>query len=57
MSKYAKYLPTVGALLLVLANAASPAVASFWAAHSAAAAFLAPLAVVVAHWLPSPSAS
>jgi hypothetical protein len=37
-----------------LANAATPAIAAFWMNHASAAAILAPLAVIVAHWLPSP---
>jgi len=41
-------------LLTALGNAATPAIAAFWANHATAAAILAPLAVVVAHWLPSP---
>jgi hypothetical protein len=44
-------------LLSSAASAATPAVAAFWASHSAAAALIAPLAIVVAHWLPSPIAS
>lgn len=55
MKKYAAYLPTVVLLLTSLANAATPAIAAFWMNHAAAAAIFAPLAVVVAHWLPSPS--
>jgi hypothetical protein len=30
---------------------------AFWANHAAVAAILAPLAVIVAHWLPSPYAA
>ena len=56
MKKYAAYLPTVVLLLTALASAATPAVAAFWMNHATAAAILAPLAVVVAHWLPSPYA-
>jgi len=56
LKKYASYLPTVMLLLTSLANAATPAIAAFWMKHAAAAAILAPLAVIVAHWLPSPSA-
>ncbi len=56
MKKYATYLPTVVLLLTTLANAATPAIATFWMNHAAAAAILAPLAVIVAHWLPSPYA-
>jgi hypothetical protein len=56
VKKYAAYLPTVILLLTSLANAATPAVAAFWMNHAAAAAMFAPLAIVVAHWLPSPSA-
>ncbi len=56
MKKYAAYLPTVVLLLTALANAATPAIAAFWMNHATAAAILAPLAVIVAHWLPSPYA-
>ncbi len=56
MKKYATYLPTVVLLLTTLANAATPAIATFWMNHAGAAAILAPLAVIVAHWLPSPYA-
>jgi hypothetical protein len=56
LKKYAAYFPTVMLLLTSLANAATPAVAAFWVRHSMAAAILAPLAVIVAHWLPSPAA-
>ena len=56
MEKYAAYLPTVVLLLTTLANAATPAIAAFWMNHATAAAILAPLAVIVAHWLPSPYA-
>jgi len=54
VKKYVSYLPTVVLLLTTLANAATPAIAAFWANHAAAAAVIAPLAVIVAHWLPSP---
>lgn len=54
MSKYVAYLPTAVLLLTTLANAATPAVAAFWMNHAEVAAVIAPLAVVVAHWLPSP---
>ena len=57
MKKYAAYLPTVVLLLTTIANAATPAIAAFWMKHATAAAILAPLAVIVAHWLPSPYAS
>ncbi|MGA8541530.1 MAG: hypothetical protein WB566_18660 [Terriglobales bacterium] len=57
MQKYAAYLPTVVLLLTTLANAATPAIAAFWMNHATAAAILAPLAVIVAHWLPSPHVS
>lgn len=57
MKKYATYLPTVVLLLTTLANAATPAIAAFWMNHAAAAAICAPLAVIVAHWLPSPYAA
>ncbi|MGA7560832.1 MAG: hypothetical protein WCF61_12140 [Terriglobales bacterium] len=55
MKKYAAYLPTVVLLLTSVANAATPAIAAFWMNHAAFAAIFAPLAVIVAHWLPSPS--
>ncbi|MGD0823349.1 MAG: hypothetical protein ABR908_02115 [Terriglobales bacterium] len=55
MKKYAVYLPTIVLLLTSLANAATPAIAAFWMNHAASAAIFAPLAVIVAHWLPSPS--
>ena len=54
MKKLAVYLPTIVLLFTTLANAATPAIAAFWAGHAAAAAIVAPLAVIVAHWLPSP---
>ena len=54
MKKYTPYLPTVVLLLTTLANAATPAIAAFWMNHASAAAIFAPLAVIVAHWLPSP---
>ena len=54
MKKYAAYLPTVVLLLTAIANAATPAIAAFWMNHAGVAAIFAPLAVVVAHWLPSP---
>jgi len=57
MKKYAAYLPTFVLLLTTLANAATPAIAAFWMNHATAAAILTPLAVIVAHWLPSPAAS
>ena len=56
MKKYAAYLPTVVLLLTTLANGATPAIAAFWMNHGTAAAIFAPLAVIVAHWLPSPYA-
>ncbi|MGA2425707.1 MAG: hypothetical protein ABSG07_17010 [Terriglobales bacterium] len=56
MTKFAVYLPTVMLLLTTFASAATPAIAAFWATHATAAAIVAPLAVVVAHWLPSPYA-
>jgi hypothetical protein len=55
VKKYAAYLPTVVLLLTSLANAATPAIVAFWMNHATAAAIFAPLAVIVAHWLPSPS--
>jgi len=57
VKKYAAYLPTVVLLLTTLANAATPAIATFWMNHATAAAIFAPLAVIVAHWLPSPYAA
>jgi len=57
VKKYAAYLPTVVLLLTALANTATPAIAAFWTNHATAAAVLAPLAVIVAHWLPSPYAT
>jgi hypothetical protein len=54
LKKYVNYLPTAVLLLTTLASAATPAVAAFWMNHAAAAAIFAPLAVIVAHWLPSP---
>jgi hypothetical protein len=56
LKKYAVYLPTVVLLLTAIANSATPAIAAFWASHASAAAIFAPLAVIVAHWLPSPYA-
>ena len=53
MNKFAVYLPTVVLLLTTLANAATPAIAG----HATTAAIAAPLAVIVAHWLPSPYTS
>ncbi len=57
MKKYTVYLPTVVLLLTTFANAVTPAIAAFWMNHATAAAIFAPLAVVVAHWLPSPANS
>jgi hypothetical protein len=57
LKKYASYLPTAMLLLTALANAATPAIAAFWMNHSTAAAIFAPVAVIVAHWLPSPYAA
>jgi integral membrane sensor domain MASE1 len=54
--KYAVYLPTIVLLLTTLANTATPVIATFWMNHATAAAIFAPLAVIVAHWLPSPYA-
>jgi hypothetical protein len=56
LKKYAAYLPTVALLLTAIANTATPAIAAFWASHAGVAAIFAPLAVIVAHWLPSPYA-
>ncbi len=55
MQKYAAYMPTLVLLLTVIANAATPAVTAFWTNHASAAAVIAPLAIIVAHWLPSPT--
>jgi hypothetical protein len=57
LKKYGSYLPTVILLLTTLANLATPAIAAFWASHATVAAIVAPLAVIVAHWLPSPAGS
>jgi hypothetical protein len=54
VKKYAAYVPTIVLLLTAIANTATPAIAAFWTDHAAAAAVVAPLAVIVAHWLPSP---
>jgi hypothetical protein len=54
LKKYAAYLPTVVLLLIAIANTATPAIAAFWASHASVAAIFAPMAVIVAHWLPSP---
>lgn len=56
MKKISAYLPTIILMLTAIASAATPAVTMFWANHAGAAAIVAPLAVIVAHWLPSPSA-
>jgi hypothetical protein len=56
VSKYRVYFPTVILLLTALANAATPAITAFWANHAGVAAIVAPLALLVAHWLPSPYA-
>jgi hypothetical protein len=56
LKKYAAFLPTIMLLLTTLANAATPSIAAFWMTHATAAAIFAPLAVIVAHWLPSPVA-
>jgi hypothetical protein len=55
MKKLSNYLPTLVLLLTALGNAVTPAIAVFWATHGTAAAIIAPLAVIVAHWLPSPA--
>jgi hypothetical protein len=57
LKKYTAYLPTVVLLLTAIANTTTPVIAAFWANHAAAAAIVAPLAVIVAHWLPSPYAA
>jgi hypothetical protein len=54
VKKYAAYLPTFVLLLTAIANTATPAISAFWASHASVAAIFAPLAVIVAHWLPSP---
>jgi len=56
LKKYTAYLPTVVLLLTAIANTATPAIAAFSASHASVAAIFAPLAVIVAHWLPSPYA-
>jgi hypothetical protein len=56
LKKYTVYLPTFFLLLSTLTSAATPALAAFWANHAAAAAIIAPMVVLVAHWLPSPNA-
>jgi len=56
LKKYAIYLPTIMLLLTALANATTPAIAAFWISHASAAAIVAPLAAIVAHWLPAPFA-
>lgn len=57
MKKYAAYLPTAVLLLTAIANTTTPVIAAFWANHAGAAAIVAPLAVIVAHWLPAPYAA
>jgi hypothetical protein len=57
VKKYASYLPSVVLLLTALANTVTPTIAAFWTSHAGAAAIVAPLAVIVAHWLPSPYTS
>jgi hypothetical protein len=54
LKKYAVYLPTIVLLLTTITNAATPAIAAFWMNHATVAVIIAPLAVAVAHWLPSP---
>jgi hypothetical protein len=54
VKKYTAYLPTVVLLLTAIANTATPTIAVFWASHAGVAAIFAPLAVIVAHWLPPP---
>jgi hypothetical protein len=56
LKKYSPYLPTAVLVLTSIANAATPAIAAFWMNHATAAAVFTPLAVIVAHWLPSPAA-
>jgi hypothetical protein len=56
VKKYTAYLPTFVLLLTAIGNTATPAIAAFWARHANVAAIFAPLAVIVAHWLPSPHA-
>jgi hypothetical protein len=55
LKKYSAYYPTLILVLSAAASAATPAIATFWASHAAAAAVIAPLAIAVAHWLPSPA--
>lgn len=57
MTKYAAYFPTIVLLLTAIANTATPSIAIFWANHASAAAVVAPLALIVAHWLPAPYSS
>jgi hypothetical protein len=54
VKKLVAYLPTAVLLLTALGNAATPVITAFWINHAGAAAIIAPLAVIVAHWLPSP---
>jgi hypothetical protein len=57
VKKYASYIPSFVLLLTALADTVTPAVGAFWMSHAGAAAIVAPLAVIVAHWLPSPYTS
>jgi hypothetical protein len=54
LNKYTPYLPTVILVITAIANAATPTIAAFWMNHATIAVIVSPLAVVVAHWLPSP---
>jgi hypothetical protein len=54
VKKFATYVPTIILLLTAVGNAAAPSITAFWITHAAAAAIVAPFAVIVAHWLPSP---
>jgi hypothetical protein len=57
VTKYAAYFPTIVLLLTAIANTATPSIAIFWANHASVAAVVAPLALIVAHWLPAPYSS
>ncbi len=54
MTNLKPYLPTIMLLLSALGSAATPAVTAFWASYANAAVVIAPLAIILAHWLPSP---
>jgi hypothetical protein len=55
LKKYAIYLPTAFLLLSTLTSAVTPVITTFWATHASAAAVVAPIVVLIAHWLPSPN--